>query len=207
MNGSMRPESGDSSPFEDPALNGTEAELFWWPEDSRAVVRAIAKRARAPDEDDAVVLRRLRCRKSVLVTPDGLQHVVLTRGDRAVQLLCKGRSVFEHRVVLTFQVEGLRGLDSGISALTRLRTIFSDSASPAKKGPSSQALRLRDNLMALDGWLAGRSYRQIAIELYGAERVEQEWRDPANFLKDRTRRCVRRGRDLMEGKYLRLLNW
>ena len=57
----------------------------------------------------------------------------------------------------------------------------------------------------LDGSLAGASHRNIAIALFGPERVEADWNDPGENLRDRVRRAVKRGRDLMNGGYLKFL--
>ena len=64
--------------------------------------------------------------------------------------------------------------------------------------------RLRTCLRALDAHLAGESYRTIAIELFGSERVEDEiWR--TGSLRDAAIRFVRDGLLLMQGGYLNLL--
>lgn len=41
--------------------------------------------------------------------------------------------------------------------------------------------------------------------IFGAERVAEEWAGASRFLKDRVRRYVQRGRDLMDGGYRDLL--
>ena len=51
----------------------------------------------------------------------------------------------------------------------------------------------RELLIALDGHGAGKSTREIAEDLYGAERVEGEW-GPDGVLRSRVRRLVRRAR-------------
>ena len=51
----------------------------------------------------------------------------------------------------------------------------------------------RELLMALDGHIAGRSMREIAVDLYGAERVAAEWA-PDGVLRAQTRRLLRKAR-------------
>ena len=70
---------------------------------------------------------------------------------------------------------------------------------------TAQTLWHRDALVALDGWLAGASQRQIAALIYGEERVDREWRAPDQTIKNRVARAIRRGRNLMEGDYRKLL--
>ena len=60
-------------------------------------------------------------------------------------------------------------------------------------------------ILALDGALAGAAYRDSAIALFGQARVEREWDNRNGFLRDRIRRAVKRGRDLMNGGYLKFL--
>ena len=65
--------------------------------------------------------------------------------------------------------------------------------------------RLALALRALDGRLAGESYRAIAAGLFGDARVPAGpgWR--THDLRDRTIRLVRSGMELMQGGYLNLL--
>jgi hypothetical protein len=65
--------------------------------------------------------------------------------------------------------------------------------------------RLRQALIALDESLKGKTYRQIAITIFGAKVVAEEWWGGSQFLKDRTRRLVAKGKELMEGGYRDLL--
>ena len=55
----------------------------------------------------------------------------------------------------------------------------------------------RELLMALDGNVAGKSMREIAADLYGAEMVAAEW-TPDGVLRAQTRRLLRKVRDHAE---------
>ncbi|MER9223599.1 DUF2285 domain-containing protein [Mesorhizobium sp. M0644] len=65
--------------------------------------------------------------------------------------------------------------------------------------------RLRRVLRALDGSIAGAPHREIGLALFGRTRVEQDWADPGDHLRDSVRRAVRRGRSLINGGYKRFL--
>ncbi|MBA1145095.1 DNA -binding domain-containing protein [Mesorhizobium neociceri] len=67
--------------------------------------------------------------------------------------------------------------------------------------PEARASRLRFVLQALDGSLGGASHRQIAMALLAQQRVQADWTDPRNHLRDRIRRAVRRGHMLMDRGY------
>ncbi|TAI60499.1 DUF2285 domain-containing protein [Bradyrhizobium sp. Leo170] len=65
--------------------------------------------------------------------------------------------------------------------------------------------RLHHALIALDESLNGKTYRQIAITIFGEKKVAEEWLGPSQFLKDRTRRLVAKGTEMMKGGYRDLL--
>ena len=58
--------------------------------------------------------------------------------------------------------------------------------------------------MALDGKLGGRSLRMIAVDLYGAARVEEEWRSDSS-MRGRVRWRVKQALELMNGGYRELI--
>ncbi len=69
--------------------------------------------------------------------------------------------------------------------------------------PSQQ--RLCTALRILDARLAGASYRDIAVALFGLGRVNEDWSAPDEHLKNRIRRAAKRGTFLMDGGYRTLL--
>jgi hypothetical protein len=60
-------------------------------------------------------------------------------------------------------------------------------------------------LQALDGALTGASQREIAVALFGAEVVSQEWHADGEF-RARIRYLIRRASALMNGDYCSLLH-
>ena len=67
--------------------------------------------------------------------------------------------------------------------------------------------RLRLALRALDGRLAGESYREIAKSLFGHARIPAGAAWKTHELRDRTIRLARAGLELMRGGYLDLLRY
>ena len=61
----------------------------------------------------------------------------------------------------------------------------------------------RELLIALDGDKAGKEAREIAAEIWGADKVADEWYRGCP-LRGTVRRRIYRARDLMEGGYLKL---
>jgi hypothetical protein len=76
---------------------------------------------------------------------------------------------------------------------------------PSDRLSQHQRKRLKLILRALDGRLAGHSYRAIAEGLFGAARVPTGLGWKTHDLRDRTIRLCRRGLELMRGGYLDLL--
>jgi len=77
---------------------------------------------------------------------------------------------------------------------------------PSVDVPTADQLRRRKLILrALDGHLAGATYREIAVGLFGSKRVPSGdgWR--IHHLRSRTIRLVRDGLERMRGGYLRLL--
>lgn len=68
-------------------------------------------------------------------------------------------------------------------------------------------MRLRLTLRALDGRLAGESYRVIAQSLFGVARVPAGAGWKTHELRDRSIRLARFGLELMRGGYLALLRY
>ena len=68
-------------------------------------------------------------------------------------------------------------------------------------------LRLRLTLRALDGRLAGESYRVIAQRLFGLAHIPAGAGWKTHELRDRTIRLARSGLELMRGGYLALLRY
>ncbi|WP_316979499.1 DNA -binding domain-containing protein [Shumkonia mesophila] len=151
-------------------------------------------------------LSELGCRTTVLLTPDGMQHLELRDGGRALQLCVSGASIFDSVHLMTDAVVDPRRLRARLDALGCLNELLAEGKFPARSRPDdSRGRRLREVLQALDGWLIGASYREIAIALFGESPVEADWRDPRDHLRDRVRRAIRRGRTLMAGGYRMLL--
>ncbi|MGE4057186.1 MAG: DUF2285 domain-containing protein [Vicinamibacterales bacterium] len=91
--------------------------------------------------------------------------------------------------------EALATLDSLISARDGL-----GSTSP---GWTAATGRLRDALIAVDCHRAGLTLREMAVVIYGRQRVDRDW--PGKGLRDRMRRNRQRGLALCNGTYLDLL--
>jgi len=71
---------------------------------------------------------------------------------------------------------------------------------------SQRRQRLILAMRALDGWLEGNNYREIAAGLFGRHRIpDRGWK--THDLRNRVIRLVQTGRSMMRGGYRALLRW
>jgi hypothetical protein len=137
---------------------------------------------------------------------NGYHHIILSKGDQCVQMRFRGRLDLHHTKLVTavfMERAHLRDRLRAISALNHMHDArVYESPFVA---PDNRSQRLDFVLHALDGKLAGCTNREIAISLFGRQRVEAAWTDPGEYLQDQVRRAIRRGRYLMGGGYRSLL--
>ena len=137
---------------------------------------------------------------------------IVAQEEADLQLLCNGSA---------FRVHALGDLDAApVCAVVPLDALFDVRMQAARRlwlasegrrlGPDpatlskTQRVRLVMALRALDGRLAGASYRDIAAVLFGAHRLPARgWK--THDLRDRTIRLCKLGFYLMEGGYRQLL--
>ena len=180
------------------------ARHVWAPEAGTSTLFAAAKPCDAGSaSDESIFVPTLPSTEHILVEGDGRQHVVLRAGGHAIQLTIDGADVTAQPVALTLLVRGLTAVDSAFDHLAALRRIL---RTPSRQiaGPrwTATMLKLRDALVTLDGRMAGASYREIAIVLYGLDYVERNW---WTGLKECMRRHFLRGLLFSTGRYRDLL--
>ena len=142
----------------------------------------------------------------MLRTRGGMECVRLSESGRAIQLLCRGASVLDGPVSLSFSDADLRQSRQRLLTLERLITLLESGEFPSELfKPHPRARRLRTVLQAFDGKEAGADYRQIAEAILGTEAVARTWPGKNRSMKERVRNYVREGRAIVSGEYLRFL--
>jgi hypothetical protein len=150
---------------------------------------------------DAVAARLAGCGVFTLRERGVGIHVVARRGAERVQLLVKPLPGRDDRSLLV----ALPTSPADVSRIGNLIVGLGAFAAGKPIAGRRHGERLVVVLQALDGALAGASQREIACALFGAARVDRDWRHDGDHMRDVVRRAVRRGRDLMNGGYLGLL--
>ena len=190
--------------FADPLRPARKAPVFWLPAISRRNVRArcdmVSERA------NAMRLARFRAERSAVIGVDGVPVVTMKGRGFNVRLVASGWHVLTRPAAVTFELDGFDDLATRIECLRMLQRLTKPGA-PALAGRSrwNANERMFHALVALDGSLRGRSYRDIATTVFGQKRVTEDWSAASRFLKDRTRRLVTKGHELMKGGYRDLL--
>jgi hypothetical protein len=189
--------------FADPSQAAPDAFVAWLPTIARRVLRARCTLAVAANAGNVVSLSAFRAMRSAVIGADGVPVVTMRRHGCCVGLMAHGWHALARPAAVTFEVEGLDELAGGIDCLRTLQRLLNPAACAGM--PATVQERLRQALLALDGSLAGASYRQIATTIFGEDRVSEEWSAASRFLKERVRRLVAKGHALMNGGYRDLL--
>jgi hypothetical protein len=192
--------------FDDLDKTAEDALVFWRPRDCPFVVPVWAIEVDGAARVDCFGLSRIGCRKAVLVTPEDSTHLLLTEAGRAIQLIWKGADVLNDRLVLAAPIELFSRTDRERLAMRRLWALQRRRSIPRHlfgRHPGSKRLRMA--LQALDGRLAGASWRQVAAAVFGENKAAEAWAGDSRWLLDKTRRLFWQGEAYMKGKYREFL--
>lgn len=188
--------------LEDPAKSSLEADAFWRNDVSRDVLPLVAQPLAAEATVSTIDLTKLRCRAVQLDNSDGTREILFSANGRALQVSMSGDTPIEEAMLLTPALPALRYGSGRILAVKRFADLAKTGTLRPQLYPAEKsARRLSDVLAALDGWRQGLPHREIATTMFGSAHVGRAWNDSGNHLRDRVRRAIRYGRDLMEGGY------
>lgn len=187
-----------SSPHEDARV----ASVFWSPDVCSSALKLHAFPLKTQVEATPFLLRDLACSSVLLEMPTGPQHLLFRDGARNLQLVIEGEDVLRPVRLLTDGAPGKALADRQLRSLLcfndlRLSGRLYDSH--FQRELPSQRLRLV--LRILDGALAGASHREIAQVIFADEFSTERWYAPGRPLRDRVRRAIYRGNQLMHKGY------
>lgn len=193
--------------LEDPAKPAAEADAFWCSRLARDVLHLVAQPLHEEGAAPSIDLDNLKCRIVQHQSDCGIKHILFAEGGRALQVAVSGSTPWAQALLLTPVLPMPRFSSERLFAVRR----FTDLAKHGWLRPSlypseRSAKRYAHVVTALDGWLEGRPHREIAVKLFGSSWVDRAWNDTGNHLRDRVRRAIRYGRELMDGGYRRFLN-
>lgn len=178
-----------------------EAPLCWRPCAAASLIDAIAERARDASAPD-LALADLASARHVVLGPTGEEFVILRDSHAAVTLSCRGCPVARCPINLAL-LNRLSSPDASAKAMASLADLILRPRNAAEL--TRMRLLRRDGLIALDGKRLGASYRDIAIAIYGLERVKAEWVSASRWMKDYVCRLYAKGKKLRDGGFRDLL--
>lgn len=192
--------------FDDFEKTAHEALVFWRREICPFVASVWAFEVDAEVEAARFSLSHLNCEGCMLHT-DGADHVLLKKAGRTVQLIWNGADIVNDGLVLTVPIELFERMTDGERLATRrLLDIQRYGRIRARLfKPDPRNVKLRMCLQALDGRLAGASWRQVAGAVFGEQWEMEERGGQSRSLLDRTRRHFSRGLAYMKGQYREFL--
>ena len=140
----------------------------------------------------AVNFQRYRGRLFGVRADDGIEHVVLSDGKCRIALdVCEG-TLFDGLVSLGTE---LINSDESKRQLIQLPRLLAALADPFGKIPACHTTAANRKIVAAlrvaDGLAAGASHRELAIALFGIERVAADWLGISDALRSQVRRLVK----------------
>lgn len=190
---------------EDPTRCSADARLFWRADHDPSVLSVVAEKV-SSKHGERFDMDRLPIAPTILEASDGREYLTLCDGQRRVRLDVKSGSLQQGPVMLHYQLAGLHSVEPQLLTLQRLLAFcrlgrFAIGLDP----PEKRAGRWITMLRALDATRAGATQREIASELFGTDRVREEWRSSSDSLRLCIQRMVRGSNELVNGGYKDLL--
>jgi Uncharacterized conserved protein (DUF2285) len=136
---------------------------------------------------------------------DGNTHIHLRRDGFWLHMFHAGAADLTGQTYVSFVVERPDRLIPVTHAVRQFSALIAPGIVKFPRAQSQFDNHLRRYIMALDANLAGHSHRDIACILHGEAYVASRWASPSRDLKATVRRAVRRGLNLRDGAYLKLL--
>lgn len=205
-----QPPVGESWPlltFEDPNIDVRRANVFWRREVCAEVLPIVALADGCRSDAGHFLTAHLTCRIRLYEEPDcDRLHVLFAEGSRALQLEIDGASRLANGVLTTPVLPPPALRRARLEAVRRLSDLMRHGTLRPVHYPSDRrGARLARVIQAFDGAAAGAAHRDIAIALFGRERVARDWHASHNSLRDHVRRAIARGRQLTQSGYRQFL--
>ena len=159
-----------------------------------------------PLHGDAFDITRFGARAHVITDSRGKEILLLCDGPRQIQLNIRSGSVRSGPARLRYHLKGFTDLDAKTSTMMRLNAFLQKGRFPKYLFPPNKvATKWAKALQAYDGLCAGASYREIAAVVFSPKMAREDWTARSDYLRLRTQRLLRYGRQMVGGAYLNLL--
>lgn len=191
--------------FADPSVAARQAPVFWHMAALKQVVRVRAAPPTHHENLKPLTLSSFNVDRAAVIGVDNVPLVLMKGPGVHIPVEIHDVAVLTNPFAPVFEIDGFSDLNTQTELLKRLHRFTEQAPSVANRPAFAIDERLHHALIALDESLRGKTYRQIAITIFGEKIVAEDWQGPSQFLKDRTRRLVAKGTELMKGGYRDLL--
>jgi len=187
----------------DPALNGFEADAVW----SRAAFPdqvEIDCSPRAPGEVCEIWEQSLSlCTITHVSDRMGREFLLLRGKGCVVQVRCTGLPLIGLEPVrMKLTLSDIKAYERKAKVQKTALDLYGDGPDTSVPLWTKTTQILRNGLVALDCIEQGMGRRDIAVVLYGEERVAEAWNDDRGSLRDAVKYLVRKAEGLRDGGYL-----
>lgn len=198
----MRDETADCLWSTSPGEDVKSASVIWNPATTTHALKVTTLPPKLAFGGQVLDLDFVSVEKTLLTTPTGTQQLLFRDGPRSLQLDIVGYPITEPVTLFVDTAIPEGQAETKLRLLRCLRALRETGELPVKLFlPHPYARRAATVLLALDGYLAGLKHREIAIAMFGEERVEREWSDAGEHMRDAVRHAIVRGIALMKGGY------
>lgn len=183
----------------------TEACIFWRSDWDASVLAAETLPVRRGD-GDAFDLHHFESLATVLRSPDGHEHLLLSDGVHHLQIEVTAGSLLDGPVRFRYELSGFKHIEAKTLTLRRFMLLRQLGRFPrGLYPPERRARRWAMALQVYDAVQAGASHREIAAALFGEKAVREDWCGRSDYLRLRVQRLVRMADKLVNGGYRDLL--
>lgn len=185
----------------DPSKNAIDADVVWnekaFPDQVEVNVVPRGDNEACEIYDTSVMLARI----SHFTDSIG-REFLLTRGNGCIfQVRCHGISLLGMEPVrMKLQISDFESYDRKVKAQQEGMRVFGNNPDAEPPKWTKRTHMLRDGLIVLDSLKLGMSRREIAIVLYGKNKVDDEWQ--SGHMKDAVKYLVQKAKALRDGGYL-----
>jgi hypothetical protein len=204
--GRWRPATGGSAFAETPDRAAPDARLLWHADLDPAVLPVRAEPV-TTDDPDGFDLARLERWTVTVQGAGGVEHVAVSDGWRRIRVdVVEGRLIGAGPVRLHYLLSGFSRIEPGLLTTRRLVAFWRSGRFVPTLFPGEPGMFRRiEALRVADAVAAGATNREIAVALFGEERVRAEWKGRSDYLLSRVRRRIVEARQMARGGWRALL--
>jgi len=193
--------------FESPQSAGLDA-LVIWRQDAFPGALSVHYHNKISRNNDvnSFKLSNFECGKQHYIKANGTRISVIKSPDFWLQISGRPEDIASEDQPFSVLIDGGKGARRRIDALRQLTSLSRNGSDNFKLlGRQKAFAKMRNALLAYDIRAKGGSYRDVAIALFGAENVRQNWDSTGRFLKGRSIRAYKFGERMVAQDYQSLL--